>query len=344
MAPTALVAVEGASCQRSDRVDTGSVVAPCPDTARYESISLQVVDENDRGLDGIAIILINPSGMESRQKTGPDGICGFVGLTPVQHRLALPGLDQDAWILTRTDRLEDTLGATSPANWVAPRVAAPAVEITHNVEQGECIAKLAEHYGFFPGTIWDYPANAGLRALRKDLHILAPGDRVVIPGKRVKYLPVSAGTRVTIRRKGVPERLRIRFLAYDEAPRAGLTFILAITMLNGSVLPDLKGTTDDAGFVDVPVPPGASVAEIVLIDSLRVENFRIKLGCMDPADTVSGWQARLNNLGYHCGAEDGQLGERTRSAIRAFQRAKAIRETGEMDAATRDVLERLALS
>ncbi|WP_417685110.1 peptidoglycan-binding protein [Roseibium sp.] len=43
-------------------------------------------------------------------------------------------------------------------------------------------------------------------------------------------------------------------------------------------------------------------------------------------------QAKLNELGFETGTPDGQMGPRTRSAIRAFQRSLGRAETGEVDA------------
>lgn len=44
-------------------------------------------------------------------------------------------------------------------------------------------------------------------------------------------------------------------------------------------------------------------------------------------------QTQLNNLGFDTGTPDGQMGPRTRSAIRAFQRSLGLTETGSVDAA-----------
>jgi N-acetylmuramoyl-L-alanine amidase len=59
---------------------------------------------------------------------------------------------------------------------------------------------------------------------------------------------------------------------------------------------------------------------------------------MDPADEVSGVQARLNNLGFDCGEPDGVLDDDTKSAVRAFQVLFGLEPSGEIDDAFREKL------
>lgn len=53
-----------------------------------------------------------------------------------------------------------------------------------------------------------------------------------------------------------------------------------------------------------------------------------------PPDAVRAVQERLVELGFAPGYPDGRLGPDTRSAIRDFQRASALHETGRLDAKT----------
>ncbi|MGO4781865.1 peptidoglycan-binding protein, partial [Lysobacter sp. 2RAB21] len=56
---------------------------------------------------------------------------------------------------------------------------------------------------------------------------------------------------------------------------------------------------------------------------------------------ASGLQHRLNNLGFDCGGEDGDIGDATRDALLRFQRAQGLAESGEADEDTRARLDAL---
>jgi hypothetical protein len=212
------------------------------------------------------------------------------------------------------------------------------------VNQGECTAELSYRYGFFPDTVWNWPKNADLKTLRKDMHILFPGDQLAVPPKRITTIPVATGQHYVVRRKGVPEQLHIRFLDYDKNPRTDLHYRLSITTNDGAVLKDIDGKIDADGFVHATIPPNATVAEILLTEGTGKELHTFNLGYVDPIDTVAGWQKRLNNLGFQCGEEDGILGVQTKAAIVDFQHSQALKETGGMDEATKQALLGLSLS
>ncbi len=67
--------------------------------------------------------------------------------------------------------------------------------------------------------------------------------------------------------------------------------------------------------------------------------MNLSLGHLDPKDTVTGAQARLNNLGFSLpGALDGSIGRKTETALRAFQIVNNLPVTGLLDSATSDLL------
>jgi peptidoglycan hydrolase-like protein with peptidoglycan-binding domain len=57
-----------------------------------------------------------------------------------------------------------------------------------------------------------------------------------------------------------------------------------------------------------------------------------------PASAIDGAQERLNHLNFPSGPADGVLGPVTAQAIRMFQAAQQLAETGELDAATQAAL------
>jgi peptidoglycan hydrolase-like protein with peptidoglycan-binding domain len=53
-----------------------------------------------------------------------------------------------------------------------------------------------------------------------------------------------------------------------------------------------------------------------------------------PTMSVADAQRKLAKLGYNPGPSDGQMGGRTASALRAFQRDRNLAQTGQLDAPT----------
>jgi N-acetylmuramoyl-L-alanine amidase len=343
-----LANADRAALAYSDYQAVRATAAPCPYSSAEvrKVIEVRVVGEDGMGVAGIALILARPDGQALTGKTGPGGAYGFRGLAPGSYQLSLPELDTDAWLVTSTQPLADAAAhCADTAAWRS--VAGPAVagEQVHIVKRGECVSKLVEQHGFFADTIWDHPSNATLRRRRRDnMHILYPDDRLVIPARRQRALAVATGDQVILRRRGVPGRVRIRFVQFDETPRAGVPYLLSVTTGDGVPVADIASKIDEAGFIDQLVPPNTVHATVTLHPGPWAEVHDFDIGVTNPIDTIAGWQARLNNLDYDCGAADNQAGPRTQAAIRAFQRAKQLPETGDMDAPTKAALLRTALS
>lgn len=64
------------------------------------------------------------------------------------------------------------------------------------------------------------------------------------------------------------------------------------------------------------------------------EHIPIRIGYLDPINTMSGVIGRLNNLGFDAGPPNAFMGEYTRQAIREFQYVEGLPVSGEIDAAT----------
>lgn len=198
----------------------------------------------------------------------------------------------------------------------------------YTVKQGDCILSIAHAYGFFWSTLWDLPENAALKAQRADPSLLLPGDVVVIPDLRPGSFDRPTGARHRFRRKGVPARLRVRFVVNDR-PRANEPFVLDVDGKRTT------GRTDGDGVVDQVISPDARLARLTIGEGEGRTEHEMWLGHLDPIGEITGVQARLLNLGFPCRRVSGELDGETRDALRAFQSHLGLPVTGEPDAATR---------
>ncbi|GJJ00750.1 hypothetical protein RugamoR64_12880 [Duganella rhizosphaerae] len=345
-AESPLASADKAAQAYSDSKSVQAAILPCPLQAKKKVLEVIVLDEDGAGVNSVDLLITSADQQALTGKTDPTGTYRFKGLDAGSYQLSLDHLDQSAWLVDSTLTLsDDAANCNGAADWQSPAPPTAASDQIHSVKRGECVSKIAERYGFFPQTIWDHPANAALKQQRHDnMHILCEEDKVVIPAIRPTAVTVAAGDQVTLRRLGVPRRLRIRFLHFDDTPRAQVPYLLSLATDKQSPQPDIAGMTDDLGFVDQPVPAGTVQATITLHPGTWPEIHVFNIGSTYPIDEVSGWQTRLNNLGYDCGAEDQQSGPKTRAAIRDFQEARNLAQTGEMDEPTKAALLALALS
>lgn len=197
----------------------------------------------------------------------------------------------------------------------------------HRVAKGECLSSIGFAHGFFPGTLWDHPGNAELRALRKNPNVLLEGDAVCIPDLRVGEVSVQTGKRHRFRRKGVPEIFRLKFLDESGAPRAGLPYTFVVDGVART------GTTGADGELTEWIPPDAREAVITLRDGTREETYRACLGHLDPITEPSGVRARLENLGFLARGGGGEP-EDVAAALAHLQREHGLPVTGKPDDGT----------
>ncbi len=200
----------------------------------------------------------------------------------------------------------------------------------HTVQQGECLHSIAYERGFFWQTLWNHAENASLRRRRRTEHTLMPGDEIFIPDSQTREESAQTDRRHRYRRRGVPAQLRIQLLANDQ-PRADLPYVLEV---DGRLI---RGTTDAEGWIRCPIPPNARHGKLRLGQDQQ-EEYELNLGHIDPVEEVTGIQGRLRNMGFLASPIDGELNERTRQAIRAFQAHYDLPVTGESDDATRQKL------
>lgn len=200
----------------------------------------------------------------------------------------------------------------------------------HIVSAGDSIPSLAHDNGHFWETLWDHPENAELKAKRKNPNILAPGDEVYIPPIRVKDFPGGTDQRHSFKRKGVPAKLKMQLFLMGE-PRRNEPYTL---VLDDEII---KGTTDGDGNLEHFIKPNSRGGVLKLNGGK--EEYPVRVGHLNPIDTISGIKQRLNNLGFYCGDESDEETETFSQALIQFQGDQGLKQTGKVDDATRGKLE-----
>ncbi len=199
----------------------------------------------------------------------------------------------------------------------------------HTVQQGECLSSIGARYGFAADTLWNLSENSGLKQRRQDPNVLEPGDLLFVPDLRPKSESGGTEQKHRFRKKSGSALLRLQLLDPDDRPRANLPYTLAV---EGRLI---TGRTDGQGMVEQRIDPHAGTASLIIEGE---DPLPLRLGGLDPLDTVTGAQQRLQNLGFACGRADGTWDERCAAALREFQERYGLQESGEIDQATRDKL------
>ena len=158
------------------------------------------------------------------------------------------------------------------------------------IRQGDYLLQLAHAFGFDADAVWNDPQNEGIRRLRSDHNILAPGD--------VLYIPEQASKDPDV--KGLTTGATNSFVSNAPTVKVSVQFSDAELASQACVLgelPDLTGLmTDVTGTLtlDVPVTLSIVTVKFTAADVVCV----CALGNLDPIDTVSGVYQRLQTLGY----------------------------------------------
>ncbi len=215
----------------------------------------------------------------------------------------------------------------------------------HQVQQGEWLAKIANHYHIsdWRKTIWEHPNNADL-AQNRDPNLLYPGDRIFIPGRKPKLVsrPVDAAHEFKVKRKW--DEFFLKVFGAGGKPVANERFILDVGTRK------YTGSTDKDGELHIPkMDPGAGDGSL-LFPKKNLE-VPVQMGQMNPGETgnadnydngISGLQMRLANLGYNPGDADGIFGPHTRAAVMEFQifdmGLTPDKVTGQLDDDTRQAI------
>ncbi|MBH0035823.1 peptidoglycan-binding protein [Pseudoalteromonas sp. NZS71_1] len=189
----------------------------------------------------------------------------------------------------------------------------------HTVAQGETLLRIAKQYGYQTSkALYNHPSNAEFKALRPDPNLIYPGDKITIPPKKEKFIPLRTNSINSFVVQNEKEYFRLQ-VSYDDGDDvAGKRVVLNIgnqtidTILQSDGLIEVELNNNDAltGTVDLYLNEG---------DTSPTKSFAVQIGNLDPIDTLSGVQGRCNMLGFDCGTVDGVMGKKTRIGVKEFQ-------------------------
>jgi hypothetical protein len=97
------------------------------------------------------------------------------------------------------------------------------------------------------------------------------------------------------------------------------------------------GDLSDSSWTNYAIPVGLYTAEEIEHARGRELVRTLKTGCS--GEDVKRLQETLNGLGFSCGKADGIFGQKTKTAVMAFQSAYGLTSDGIVGAKTRDKLE-----
>ena len=191
------------------------------------------------------------------------------------------------------------------------------------VRQGDYLAKIAHRFGFSENDVWTHPANAEL-ADRRDPNLLCPGDILFVPEAPTASIALSTGQRNVF--MGRVPRVEVKLLL----ERDGQPLCNEPYAVEGLDVP-CEGNSDGKGRIVLDLP--VTVSSVRLLLPKRGTSSMLLVGHLDPIETDSGLEGRLNNLGYHGNLESG-----VSNALQSFQEDNGLDPSGLPDQKTRDAL------
>jgi hypothetical protein len=185
----------------------------------------------------------------------------------------------------------------------------------YTVQQGDCLSSIADDFGFLDyRTIYDDPLNDDFRALRPNPNLIYPGDVLYIPDRDGKDEDRPTNAQHTFVARVSYRFLRLKMLYDDGTPIASKAYKLTTRY------EECDGTTGGDGKIEELISNKARSATLEIDGA----TWNLNIGNLNPLENcgdngVSGYQARLKNLGYDPGPIDGIDGPRTQAAVSAFQ-------------------------
>ncbi|MFO0548940.1 MAG: type VI secretion system tip protein TssI/VgrG [Polyangiaceae bacterium] len=192
------------------------------------------------------------------------------------------------------------------------------------------LAQIAAEHGFSADELWQADANATLREQRANPQVLRAGDVLVVPLREPSARDLHVGQLNSFSARVPMLDTEVRFFDAD-GPLASKS-----CRIEGLEPEPVDATTDGDGVLTIHHPANHAAVTVVFPD--MDARYELTLGGLDPVEEASGAQMRLAQLGHFTGAVSDTWSDAARAALRQFQAAAGLDESGEPDAATLDAL------
>jgi len=206
----------------------------------------------------------------------------------------------------------------------------------HKVKLGDCFSSVAKKHGFDDAdTLYSHTANASLKSKRNNMHVLNPKDLIKIPDKAKKEMELTAESCSSITVKGIITELKIVLEDFAGVPLADTQYELDVEGIK------FTGKTDGSGLLSHKIDAESVDAQIIVYldaDKKNCLTWPLKIGCLVPHTETEGVQSRLNNLGYYCDNETGNIDDTTKLAVNAFKKNTGLADDDAIDQALKDKL------
>ncbi len=205
----------------------------------------------------------------------------------------------------------------------------------HTIQQGETLFLLAAKHGLSDWkVILDHYDNRAYKRRYPDPGVLPPGVRIIIPNKKLAQKPSAVDQLHQFQLQPPTAWMRVAVRDWQGNPLANKTCKLEVS--GGETF---EGALDATGVLSRRVAVTAKKAKLTVnFTDSKTRVWNLVFGWKDPISTISGVQARLDNLGFSCGVADGILNSRTKAAIKAFRTVTGLAVNEKIDQPLRDKL------
>jgi uncharacterized protein (TIGR02594 family) len=209
----------------------------------------------------------------------------------------------------------------------------------YTVKQGDCLSSIAYEYGLTWEKIWNDPNNAELKEKCKNQNTVYPGQVLYIPEIQEKQISSPTSQEHFFQTKNARVTLRLQIWKDYEA-LAREKYVLKVD--NEEV--GIEGHTNDRGILEHQIKADAKEATLTIIgEKNERDEYHLDLGYLDPINTSTGIQARLQNLCLYLGEISENLTsddeKALEKALRTFQKNFKLEITGRINKETERKLE-----